>query len=340
MVLGALILFVALRGLAAARERGQFYVAAAAMGAGVGIEYNVCMAVSVRSFTKHRGLAAGIVAAGYGAGTLPTVGLIERAIAHSGHGAALRALAWALSLACLCGAVFLPPPLSLPSAPEVAHADDKDAPTSPVPPAQLRLSQVLRRPSFYLLYVMLVLISSVGLVVTAQLVPLAHAYSVPEAALVLALQTDRVLNGVSRPLWGLVSDRLGRAHALGIAFGMQALVLLLWSAHLTETRAFVIFSALSTFAWGEIYSLFPALTADLYGTEYVGQNYGAVYTGKAVASFIAGPGASVVAANHSWAVILRLMAVASAVDAVLALALRRLLVCERDNAERPRPRVL
>lgn len=319
MACGGLVLLVALHGLAGASSLSRLYASAALMGIGVGMSYNVCMAVSVRTFTTHRGLAAGVVAAGYGAGTLPTIAVIEASIETSGASLTYRALAWALSATILTAAAILPP--TPPPPPRAAHPKPGGAPPRP----QLRLVQVLREPSFYLLYAMLILISAVGLVVTAQLKPMARALGVTEADLVLALEVDRVLNGVSRPVWGLVSDIIGRENTLALAFGAQALVLAAWSTVLSSSTAFVAFSALSTFAWGEIYSLFPALAADLYGTEHVGQNYGAIYTGKAVASFLAGPLASSVAEAYSWVGVIRVMAVASAIDAALALALKRLL---------------
>ena len=113
---------------------------------------------------------------------------------------------------------------------------------------------------------------------------------------------------------------------MGLAFALQAIVLFIWSTCLDVPSAFVVFSGLSTFSWGEIYSLFPAVAADLYGTQHVSATYGALYTGKAVASYLAGPVASSVASMFSWEAILRIMAVASALDALLALvALKRVL---------------
>ena len=247
MALGALMLFVSLHGLAGARSTARLNLSAALMGVGVGCAYNVCMATSVRTFSRHRGLAAGVVAAGYGAGTLPTIALIEASIESGGADFTYRTLAWALGLAILLAAALLPPPppsLLLQAAANPATCGKQHS-------QQLRLAQVLREPSFYLLYVMLVLISAVGLVVTAQLKPMANALGVPEASLVLALEVDRVLNGCSRPVWGLLSDLVGREHALALAFGMQAVVLASWSTVLTSSRSFVVFSALSTFAWGE-----------------------------------------------------------------------------------------
>ena len=168
---------------------------------------------------------------------------------------------------------------------------------------------------------MLVLVAFVGLVVTAQLKPMADTYHVPAESVVIALQLDRVLNGLSRPLWGLLSDSIGRGTALGLACGCQSVVLLVWSVQLDSPAAFVVCSGLSTFSWGEIYSLFPALAADLYGTEHVSQTYGALYTGKAVASYLAGPIASSFASLFSWELIVRIMAGASALDAYFALSL-------------------
>lgn len=337
---GATCLLAALQGLAASSSLQMLHASAALMGIGVGAAYSVCMAISVSVYPAHRGLAAGVVAAGYGAGTLPTIALIEGGTRSLGYAATLRALSYGIAGTCLLVALLLPPVRGGHAAADAdadagscvksgalrPHASAGGAPARP----QLRLVEAACLLSFWTLYVMLVLIAFVGLVVTAQLKPIASSYGIESAAVVAALQADRVLNGVSRPLWGWLSDVAGRENALGLAFALQAAVLLAWSQLLAERRAFVVCSALSTFSWGEIYSLFPALAADLYGTEHIGQTYGALYTGKAVASLLAGPVSSMIASRSSWEVIVLAMAAASAVDAFLALVvLKRLL---RDEA--------
>lgn len=317
MAFGGAALLVALRGLASASSVSELYAYASLMGAGVGCTYNVCMSVSVSVVQAHRGLAAGVIAAGYGAGTLPTIGYIKHQLDSLGHTVALRTLANALSATVLVCALAMP--RAAQSSNPAVSTSRTSGPQVVAKGQQLRLVAAMRLQSFWVLYVMLILIATIGLIVAAQLSQVASMYSIPSASLLAALQLDRVLNGASRPLWGLVSDQIGRENALGLAFSIQAVALLAWSQMLADPRAFVLLSAVSTFGWGEIYSLFPALAADLFGTEHVSETYGFLYTGKFVASLLAGPVASMVAAVFRWDVIFVIMGVAAAVDAWLAL---------------------
>lgn len=311
MIAGSVLVGIGLFGLSVASSLGTLWLSCGLMGVGVGSVYNGCVSTSVSLFPARRGLVAGIVAAGYGAGSLFTIGPIESAIGSIGYAPTLRFLSLGVGLTSLAASCALPPP----------RAYRRGAATTcGASEGQLPLQRTVREPSFWLLYLMLVLITCIGLVITAQLKPLADAYGVPAASLVLALQIDRVLNGVSRPAWGLISDHLGREVALGLAFGLQAVVLLVWSRLLSVPSAFVVCSALSTFSWGEVYSLFPALAADLYGTTHVSANYGALYTGKGVASILAGPITSLVVERlGSWEAVILIMAAASALDSWLAL---------------------
>lgn len=336
MQAGAVMLLASLLGLSIATTAFMLYCSAALMGMAVGFVYNFCMSLSLRVAPDYRGLAAGLTAGGYGSGTLLTIGPIERAIDAAGYASVLRWLAVGTSAVTLMSSITLRPFATQTSGSSASMNNRADSSEDIAQAAsgrgawggrvlakrELKLAEAVREPSFGVLYVMLVLVSTVGLVVTAQLAPIAKAFALSEASLVGALQADRVLNGLSRPAWGVLSDTMGRPQALGLALTLQACVLVLWSTALPNGRAFVLFSALSTFSWGEVYSLFPAIAADLYGTRYVSQTYGALYTGKAVASLIAGPlvsAAAAISGPEAWAGILQALSCASALDAFLAL---------------------
>jgi len=258
MQVGSVLVFLGLFGLSVVSSLMMLWVSCCLMGTGVGCVYNGCVATSVAIFPARRGLVAGVVAAGYGAGSLFTIGPIQSAIGSIGYAPTLRFLSLGVGVTSLVSSCALPPP----------RIPRRGAATTCGPAEGLPLRRTVREPSFWVLYLMLVLITCVGLVITAQLKPLADAYAVPAASVVLALQIDRVLNGVSRPAWGLISDYIGREVALGLAFGLQAAVLLVWSRLLSVPSAFVVCSALSTFSWGEVrssrrsrpHSLFPAST--------------------------------------------------------------------------------
>ncbi|KAL1498984.1 hypothetical protein AB1Y20_013504 [Prymnesium parvum] len=310
MCAGSLVVGLSLCGLAAVRSLTQLYACCALLGLGVGCVYNGCMSLSVRLFPLQRGLAAGVSAAAYGGGTVLTVAYIEAAIEERGSAYTLRALGLSLAAVTLAASSALPAAHWRGAAHEAVarHADEPDVP----------LSEAVRGCAFWVLYLMLVLITFTGLVVSAQLRPIADAFGMPSATLVLALQADRILTLISRPFWGALSDCIGRAQTLALAFGLQALVLLTWAARLSDASFFVVCSALSTFSWGEVYSMFPAIAADLYGVDSVSATFGALYTGKAVASVLAGPVASFVAEQLSWSAVILLMALVSFADALLA----------------------
>jgi OFA family oxalate/formate antiporter-like MFS transporter len=187
--------------------------------------------------------------------------------------------------------------------------------------------QVLRQPSFYVIYLMMTMLAFGGLVVTAQLNPMASSYHVDNVivvfgmtALVLAITVDRLMNGLTRPFWGWVSDHIGRENAIFIAFVLEALAVYALLQLISYPVWFVVLSGLCFFAWGNIFSLFPAITGDLYGRKWATTNYGLVYTAKGVAAAFAGPGAAwMFARTGSWTKVFWAMIVCDLVAAFMAL---------------------
>jgi OFA family oxalate/formate antiporter-like MFS transporter len=187
--------------------------------------------------------------------------------------------------------------------------------------------QMLQQPSFYLIYIMMTMLAFGGLVVTAQLNPMASSYHVDNivvafgmTALVLAITVDRILNGLTRPFWGWVSDHIGRENSIFIAFILEALAVYALLQLIGHPVWFVALSGLCFFAWGNIFSLFPAITGDLYGNKWATTNYGIVYTAKGVAAAFAGPGAAwLFAKTGSWTKVFWAMIVCDLLAAFMAL---------------------
>jgi len=185
----------------------------------------------------------------------------------------------------------------------------------------------LRQPSFYVIYVMMTMLAFGGLVITAQLNPMAVSYHVDNVivafgmtAVVLAITVDRIMNGFTRPFWGWVSDHIGRENAIFIAFMLEAAAVYALLQLISYPVWFVVLSGLCFFAWGNIFSLFPALTGDLYGSKWATTNYGVVYTAKGVAAAFAAPGAAwLFAKTGSWSKVFWAMIVCDVLAAFMAL---------------------
>jgi OFA family oxalate/formate antiporter-like MFS transporter len=154
---------------------------------------------------------------------------------------------------------------------------------------QFNSVEMLRTPQFYLLYLMMLMVGIGGLMATAQVAPLARSFKVSTAALTIALSLNPLANGASRFLWGWVSDSLGRERTMAVAFLMQALFLasVVTLGH-RGNAWFVATMALVFLTWGELYVLFPAVLADLFGARHAASNYSFLYSTKGLASILAG----------------------------------------------------
>jgi OFA family oxalate/formate antiporter-like MFS transporter len=187
--------------------------------------------------------------------------------------------------------------------------------------------QMLQQPSFYVIYLMMTMLAFGGIVVTVQLNPMASSYHVDKVivvwgmtALVLAITVDRILNGLTRPFWGWVSDHIGRENAIFISFILEAIAVYALLQLISHPIWFVTLSGLCFFAWGNIYSLFPSITGDLYGNKWATTNYGIVYTAKGVATAFAGPGAAwLFAKTGSWTKVFWAMIICDIIAAFMAL---------------------
>jgi OFA family oxalate/formate antiporter-like MFS transporter len=149
-----------------------------------------------------------------------------------------------------------------------------------------------------------------GQMATAQLAPIAIDFKVDKvpvsllgvtlAALPFALSLDRIMNGVTRPITGWISDRVGREPTMTVMFSLQALAILLLITMASNPVLFVVFSGLAFFSYGEIFSLFPALSGDLFGRKFATTNYGLLYMSKGVAALLVPVGSALQLATGSW----------------------------------------
>lgn len=324
------------------------YISYALGGIGAGAVYGACIGHALKWFPDHRGLCAGVVAGAYGIGTAITVAPIAAMIRASGYAHTFVVWGFIQGIIVLVMGLFIvrPPAGWVPA----GWTEEREAAIRArvnTSAADMSPGQMVRQPSFWVIYLMMALMAFTGLVVTAQLKPIAHFYQVEKVvvafgmtALILAIQLDRILNGVTRPFWGWVSDHIGRENTMFIAFGLQSLTIIALLQLIHHPIWFIVLSGLAFFSWGEIFSLFPSVTGDLFGKQYATTNYGIVYTAKGLASIFAGPVAALARqAAGSWVPVFWAMVICSAVDAILALVLLKPLARRTVRESLTMPRV-
>lgn len=298
------------------------YVGAAIGGIGAGVIYGGSVGNALKWFPDRRGLAAGLTAAGFGAGSALTVIPIANMIATSGYQSAFLWFGLGQGIIVMVVALFL-------RAPEAGEVAAPAAPAVQQTRRDYMPSEVLKTPVFYVMYAMFVMVGAGGLMAIAQLAPIANDYKVAGIpvsilgltlpALTFALTIDRVLNGVCRPFFGWVSDHIGRENTMFIAFFFEGVGIYALLVFAGNPLLFVILSGLVFFAWGEIYSLFPATCTDIYGRKFATTNYGMLYTAKGTAALLVPLANVLTTATGSWHAVFYVAAILNIVAAVMAL---------------------
>lgn len=265
----------------------QLYTFYAMAGVGAAFVYSGSMATALKWFPDRRGLASGIIAAGFGSGSALFIPIIAFLIRERSYQQAFLWTGIAQGLIILVAAQFLRHPEHHAAA--TAAAAVKPNPRVRRNTEQFTTAEMLRTPHFYGLYVMFVMMATGGLLVTAQAGPLAREWNISLTALTAALALDRIANGTSRVFWGWVSDRIGRELTMAIAFALQSACLLsvLLLGRLSGTL-FTITLILTFFTWGEIYTLFPSVVGDWFGPRNATSNYSFMYSAKGVAAILGG----------------------------------------------------
>ena len=304
-----------------ATDLSTLYIAAAIGGIGAGAVYGTSIGNALKWFPDRRGLAAGLTAAGFGAGSALSIIPIQGMIQSSGYQATFRWFGIGQGVVVVVLSVLLraPQPGEAPASTRVQQTARDYAPR-----------EVLTSPIFWVMYVMFVLVGAGGLMATAQLAPIANDFQIAKVpvsilgltlpALTFALSIDRVLNGLTRPFFGWVSDQIGRENTMFIAFGLEAVGIWALGAFGHDPVSFVILSGIVFFAWGEIYSLFPSTCTDVYGAKYATTNAGLLYTATGTASLLVPLASVLAAASGSWRAVFIVAALMNAVAALMALA--------------------
>lgn len=307
-----------------ASSLAMLYVAQAIGGIGAGSVYGTCVGNALKWFPDRRGLAAGITAAGFGMGSALTIIPISIVIAAHGYEAAFLYFGLLQGVVVVIASFFLRSPSKDQFGARVERLSAKRsfAPT-----------EMLKTPVFWVMYLMFVMMAAGGLMATAQLAPIAKDFKVANIpvsligitlpALTFALSLDRVLNGVTRPFFGWVSDKIGRETTMFIAFGIEGLGLLTLVHLGHDPILFVLLTGLVFFAWGEIYSLFPATCGDTFGSKFATTNAGLLYTAKGTASLLVPFSSLLTQATGNWHAVFYTAAGMNILAAVLAIAVLR-----------------
>jgi MFS transporter, OFA family, oxalate/formate antiporter len=285
----------------------MLYVSAAIGGVGAGAVYGTCVGNALKWFPDKRGLAAGLTAAGFGAGSALTIIPIQAMIRSSGYEATFFwfGLGQGLVVFVLGWLLLAPRPGQVPASTLVQQSARSYTPGE------------MLRPIANDFKVAGVPVTLIGITLPA---------------LTFALSIDRVLNGITRPFFGWVSDHIGRENTMFIAFSLEAVGIWALSSFGHDPVLFVVLSGLVFFAWGEIYSLFPSTCTDVYGSKYATTNAGLLYTAKGTASLLVPLGNVLMVATGDWHAVFIVAAVMNAIAAVMALAvLRPLRVAERRS---------
>ncbi|MGB8081695.1 MAG: oxalate/formate MFS antiporter [Pseudolabrys sp.] len=297
------------------------YLGAAIGGIGAGVVYGGSVGNALKWFPDRRGLAAGLTAAGFGAGSALTVIPIANMIASSGYESAFLWFGLGQGIVVILIGLLLraPEPGEVPASQAVQQSR-----------RDYEWKEVLKTPPFYIMYAMFVMVGAGGLMAIAQLAPIANDFKIAGVpvslvgltlpALTFALTIDRVLNGICRPFFGWVSDQIGRENTMFIAFFLEGIGIFALLYFGTDPVLFVILSGVVFFAWGEIYSLFPATCTDLYGKKYATTNYGMLYTAKGTAALLVPLANVLTSATGSWHAVFYVAAILNLIAAVMALA--------------------
>ncbi len=297
-----------------------FYVGAAVGGIGVGSIYATCINNALKWFPDRRGLAVGLTAGGYGAGSAATILPIAAMIESSGFQETFLFFGLLQGGLAFIAAWFL----RSPKAGQV-KASKKLAQSS----RDYTLKEALNSKLFWLMLLMFTCVVTGGMMAVAQLGVIAQDLGVKEfkvnmyfftmAALPLALMLDRIMNGISRPLFGWISDHIGREKTMVIAFSLEGIGIIALGYFGHNPWAFLILSGVVFLAWGEVYSLFSALAGDAFGTKHIAKIYGVLYCAKGIGALFVPLGNLLMEATGTWSSVLYTVAAMDLFAAFLAI---------------------
>jgi OFA family oxalate/formate antiporter-like MFS transporter len=314
----------------------MLYLAAALGGLGAGCVYGACIANAIKWFPLRRGLAVGLTAAGYGAGAAITVGPVGDMIKAQGFEHAFTFFGIAQSVIVIVMGMLIA---------RVSEEVQAQKPTlAGATQYNAKPMEILREPTFWIMYLMFTLMVAAGTIVTGQLSPLGKEYGIAKTTaipvltwltLTMAQDMGRVINGLTRPFFGWISDSFGREQTMFVAFMLLAVSIASMALIGRDPLAFVVLFVLIFLFWGEIYALFPSACGDSFGARHAATNAGMLYTAKGTANLLVPFGPVVISATGNFEVLLfttAAMAAAAAILAITVLKPMRLELANRYNS--------
>jgi len=297
-----------------AESLGALYFFYALAGLGAGFVYGGSIAVAIRWFADRRGLAAGIIAAGFGAGSAPFIPIIGRLLENVGiQGTFLYTGIFQGAVILIVSQILRYPPG------ELAHASHSKVEADD-PNRGFKPWEVLRTPQFYLIYVMFLFMTVGGLLLTANAKPFAKDAGILSAFIIMGVTFDRISNGLGRIGWGWISDRVGRENTMFVSFSLNAICVATFPWVAKTGWGYVIAMFLIMLTWGQLFALFPSLNADRFGTTFAASNYGLLYTAKGFGGIMGGVVASYLVKTYGWTTVFvasGILAFASALGALI-----------------------
>ena len=330
---------------AAARSTFELYLTYGLFGGiGTGIIYVGVVGLMARWFPDRRGLACGIVAAGYGMGAIVTTFPIASALSQVGYQKTLISFGLIFGVVGILAAQGMrrPPvpeprtsipdlneprawPRRSPTDARVVGSSSGSTELAEVLPTGVGPGVMLMSPVFWVMFLIMTMMSTSGLMVISQMAAFAKDFGVANAmvlgtaALPLALTIDRFTNGLTRPFFGWLSDRIGREQTMGLAFGLEGIAMFVWLSTRENPLLFVLLSGVVFFGWGEIFSLFPSTLTDTFGERHATTNYGFLYMAQGIGAVMGGPLAAWLhEATKSWITVFSVMIVLDLVAAAMA----------------------
>ncbi len=294
-------------------------------GIGTGIVYIGVVGLMVKWFPERRGFAAGVAASGYGFGAILTTFPINVMISSSGYRQTLVVFGSLFAAVGLFAALFLRAPGDM----AITGGDAESHETRDV--RSFTPGQMLKTRIFWLMFLMMAMMSTGGLMVITQFKSFAQFFGIDGnttvtifgivmTAIPAALTFDRITNGLTRPFFGWVSDKIGRENTMAIAFILEGAAIALMLHYRSDPFMLVVLSGLVFFGWGEIFSLFPATLTDTFGPEHGTTNYGFLYMAQGVGSILGAPVAAMIfEKSGSWMPVFATIIVMDVLAGLLAL---------------------